>query len=391
MIMARLPIIFASSLLLACSHKPAQTSGNGTDGSKTLEQLRARVSSVTGKTYSPATSTAGPAGAQWPESGQQPAPTGYRKIPVPAEGYPMPIGYKPIPAHWQQQPDGKSFRAAGLTVRPMPGAQYIFTTGPMAALYAQSGATMRAPITVEQVVQQDLVPRLRQEGFTLVRQQRIPAVETLQQQFMDQLARATGSPAAKVSAALSEWTKSDQRIALLTTQLYFNGEPVNWSYSCTRLETAADRYEPEKAAWLHSESNMEFNPAFFSAFAQVQQQKMQQGQAAHDQRMRANHAAFEARQRAHTDMVNGVNNAIMGGYNGTSGTMDRMQNTTINGIRGEQDATNPYTGEAGKIQAGQDQYWMNRDGQYIGTNDVMYDPNVNSNGTDQWRQVPTDP
>ena len=107
--------------------------------------------------------------------------------------------------------------------------------------------------------------------------------------------------------------------------------------------------------------------------------------------MRVNQAAFDARQRAHADMVDGVNNAIMGGYNHTSATMDRMQNSTINGIRGEQDAINPYTGEAGKVQAGQDQYWMNRDGQYIGTNDVMYDPNVNSDHTDQWRQLPTGP
>lgn len=384
--MRPLIVFFSSGLLLACNQKPAPAAGGGQPGN--MEKLRARVSGITGNSYGPADKVQA---ALRVETGQQARGQSFRKIPIPADGYPMPAGHKLIAAHWQQQPDGKSYRAPGLTVYPMPGAQYMFTQGPMADLFARSGAALRAPITVEQVVQQDLVPRLQREGFTLARQQRIPAVEALQQQFMDLLARATGSPAAKASVALSEWTKPGQHIAVLTTQLFFNGDPINWSYSCTRLEADPDRYEDEKAAWLHGESNVEYNPAFFTAFAQVQQQKMQRSWSAHNQRMRVNQAAFDARQRAHADMVDGVNNAIMGGYNHTSATMDRMQNSTINGIRGEQDAINPYTGEAGKVQAGQDQYWMNRDGQYIGTNDVMYDPNVNSDHTDQWRQLPTGP
>src|SRR5690606_32986316 len=117
----------------------------------------------------------------------------------------------------------------------------------------------------------------------------------------------------------------------------------------------------------------------------------QQSWDAHNARMRSNQAAFDARQAAHRDMVNGVNNSIMGTWNSNNASMDRQQNATINGIRGEQDAANPYTGEAYKIESGYDQYWMNRDGQYIGTNDVMYDPNANDQWVDQWRQVPTQP
>ena len=108
------------------------------------------------------------------------------------------------------------------------------------------------------------------------------------------------------------------------------------------------------------------------------------------QRHRAE-AVLDARQAAHRDMVNGVNNAIMGTWNSTNASMDRQQEATINGIRGEQNAWNPHTGQQGKVEAGYSNYWVNSDGQYFGTNDVMYDPNANGQSVDQWQQMETEP
>ncbi|MCB0773157.1 MAG: hypothetical protein KDB93_07270, partial [Flavobacteriales bacterium] len=205
---------------------------------------------------------------------------------------------------------------------------------------------------------------------------------------------------------MSVWKKGDQRRALFLNWMRMDGEGfVIWGYGVSTLDATANIFETEKNSLIQSSLTAQSAPEGIAAQhrdaemkehqgrmqAQQQQMQNQQSWAAHNQRMQANQAAFNAQQAAHNDMVNSVNNSIMGGYNSTMGSMDRMQNATINGIRGEQDAYNPYSGEAGKVQSGYDNYWMNRDGQYIGTNDVMYDPNMNSDQTDQWRQVPTQP
>jgi hypothetical protein len=162
----------------------------------------------------------------------------------------------------------------------------------------------------------------------------------------------------------------------------------NWSYYFTRLDATAAQFAQEKQALVAALAGKRYNPAYFAAYAQSEQQKAGQSWSAHNQRMQANQAAFDAQQRTHQQTWGAINDASMGAYNSRMQSMDRTQNATINGIRGEQDATNPYTGEQGKMQSGYDQYWMNRDGQYFGTSDPNYDPNVNSDWTDQWRQVP---
>jgi len=45
-------------------------------------------------------------------------------------------------------------------------------------------------------------------------------------------------------------------------------------------------------------------------------------------------------------------------------------------MRDEQNVYNPNTGNTYKVESGYNQYYMNNSGEYIGTNDYNYDPNL---------------
>ncbi len=397
--------IACATLLLACGQDDATTDKGG--AASDLNSLQDRVTAITGKAYTTPVRTAIPAQhVQDPQDiGNSSSPTtptqaampetgGKRIITIPSKDFNMPMAQLELPARWKVQtyPNGAwKVDEAALKVWDVSGGNYAFGNGQMAQMYQQSGGSMRAPMAPEQVVLQDAVPRMRKVGYELIGQSDAPAIAQAEQRGLEGL-YSIGQTRKTCRANVSEWRKGDQRVALVLHWSSFEGpEMGNWSYYFTQLETPAGRFDQEKSALLTGLASLRYNPNYFAAYARSEQQKEQQSWGAHNNRMRANQAAFDARQRAHREKVDAVNNSIMGTWNSTNARMDRQQNATINTIRGEQDATNPYTGEAYKIESGYDRYWMNSDGQYIGTNDVMYDPNADAQHVDQWRQVPTKP
>ncbi len=232
---------------------------------------------------------------------------------------------------------------------------------------------------------------MRNQGYELEGSSDAPKVALAAQPGMDGL-YSTGQRRNTCKANISTWRKGDQRMALVMHwSMMETPGMANWNYYFTRLDAPAARFDQEKTALLAANASLRYNPQYFAAYAQSEQQKAGQSWAAHNQRMQANQAAFDAQQRTHRETWDAINDASMGSYRDRMNSMDHQQNATINGIRGEQDAINPYTGEAVKVQSGHGQYWMNNDGRYIGTDDVMYDPNLDGHRVDQWRQVPTKP
>ena len=394
----------AAVLFLACGQ--GQDSTNISADSTDLNSLQDQVAAITGKTYSTtggaviparyAGQASGNSASSASEQAQQPVQqTGdVRTITIPSKDFNMPMAQLDLPARWKVQtnPSGAwRVEEIDLKVHDISGASFTYGNGQLAQMNRQSGANLRAPMSPEQVVQQDAVPRMRQAGYELIGQNDAPSVAQADQRGLDGLYSV--APTGKSCRSnISEWRKGDQRVALVMHwSAMGDQEMMNWSYYFTQLETTPARFEQEKQALVNGLASLRFNPAYFAAYAQSEQQKANGSWAAHNQRMQSNQAAFDAQQRTHGETWDAINNASMGAYQDRMNSMDRQQNATINGIRGEQDAINPYTGEQGKVQSGYDQYWMNRDGKYIGTNDVMYDPNANGQRVDQWRQVPTGP
>ncbi|MGV3637298.1 MAG: hypothetical protein ACO1NQ_06575 [Flavobacteriales bacterium] len=395
-------LIGLSALLFSCGESAENTTdqfGQGQDPK--LSELEARMAAATGQPWTGEPgSTAG-----YGDGGD--APAGTRTHTIHSTTYQVPMAQIDLPEHWNVEgmaTGNWTATAPGVSVRNSKPSNFMLVGGQLGQFYQANNQPMRAPVAPEQVVLQDIAPRLRQQGYELIGQAPEPGVESLDQRAMNSL-YVPGQAQRTCKANLSQWRRGDKRLAVVLH--WFNlstADMANWGYYTTELEASTEVYEREKNALLNALTRVRYNPAYFAAQnrqAQMreqqtiaaQQQDMRNTQAswdAHNARMRSNQAAFDASQAAHRDMVNGVNNSIMGTWNNTNATMDRMQDATINGIRGEQNAWNPQTGQPGKVEAGYNNYWVNGDGQYIGTNDVMFDPNVNGQWVDQWQQMETE-
>lgn len=319
---------------------------------------------------------------------------GTRTHTIRSQQFNVPMLHIDLPARWPVKTTAGgdwSVDSPGLKVQPLNGGNFMHATGQFAQAYQAQGGQMRAPVPPDQLVQQDLVPKMRQMGYELVGMQPAPGIAQADQRGLDGM-YSIGQTRKVCQANISEWRKGKERAAMVLHWYGFmSADMSNWGYRLTRLMTTADRFEQEKIALVNTLAGQRYDPAYFAAYASSERQKEGQSWAAHNSRMQSNQAAFDARQAAHRDMVNGVNDAQMSTWRNNNATSDRMHEATIDGIRGEQNAWNPHTGQQGKVEAGYQNYWVNSDGQYIGTNDVMYDPNANGQWVDQWQQMPTEP
>lgn len=355
------------------------------------DELATRVSTITGRD---GYATSGPDGDDAAMLHGSDDADGYRTLTVNNPQFNVPMFHLDLPTRWPVRTAASGdweVDGEGLRVKHMAGSNFTYASGQMAGFYQQSGMQLRPAIPAGQVVMEDLVPLMRQQGFELAGHQDAPAVAQADQRGLEGL-YSVGRTRKVCQANISDWRRGEERLGLVMHWFAMDGgDLMNWGYYFTVLEADPARYEREKVALLHALASVRYDPAYFAAYARSEQQKEQQSWAAHNSRMQANQAAFDAQQAAHRDRVNSVNDAIMGTWRNTSSTMDRMQEATINGIRGEQNAVDPYTGAAMKLQSGYDRYWINSNGEYFGTNDPTYDPNVNADHVDQWRQVPTEP
>ncbi|MEM8943365.1 MAG: hypothetical protein AAGC91_14535, partial [Pseudomonadota bacterium] len=103
---------------------------------------------------------------------------------------------------------------------------------------------------------------------------------------------------------------------------------------------------------------------------------------------RSNQANFEATQRAIVGANEAVNNSIMQGWRDRNAMQDRVQEQFTDALRDQSTMVNPSTGEAWKVDAGANNYWINSDGEYLPSNDYNYNPNLDSNLNQQnWEQL----
>ena len=66
---------------------------------------------------------------------------------------------------------------------------------------------------------------------------------------------------------------------------------------------------------------------------------------------------------------------------------DRSHNQFIDNIHGNTTVTDPNTRNTYKVEAGSDQYWINNQGEYIKSDNSLYNPNMdNSINNQTWTE-----
>jgi len=299
-----------------------------------------------------------------------------------------------LPANWRlnNKKGGPSILGpGGISVYDFLMRNFMITNDPyLRQSYAQNGGQLRVYTSAADIVKQDLLPVAQREGSKLISVTDLPMVANVDKSISDMMFKV-GPMNSRYEAALSEWEdKKGNPYAIIVhvngTDL---GNSVMWSYSCQGLNAPKDRYESAKQTLVTALESMKYNPRYFDAYNQSEQNKASASWAAHHQRMQAQQRQFDAGQAAHKEKWQAINESSMAAYNSANAASDRNHNRFLNYIKGQETVRN-NEGNRYQVESGSGQYYMNGDGQYIGTNDPNYDPNRDPNVNNQtWEETKT--
>ena len=301
---------------------------------------------------------------------------------------PLPSDWKIIKKTSPEQPiiEGPN----GIKVYDFAGKMFSYSDDPyMQQIYQQSGQPMRRPPGIEGIIKEDLVPLAQENGLKYVRHYLLPELAAKDQAYNARLYKVMPSQESfKVLA--TEWKDGEGKPSMLV--LHYSESLAQgmliWHYYGNFLKAPAPHFKQAKKDLIYGLLNTRHNPKQIQAHNQMEAQKAQSSNAAHQRKMQNNQANFEASQRAITNSNNAVNKSIMDSWNNSNAASDRSHDRYMNTVREENTVYNPGSGQSYQVESGSNQYWMNNGGEYIPSNDTLYNPNMDPNvNQSDWQEA----
>jgi hypothetical protein len=242
--------------------------------------------------------------------------------------------------------------------------------------------------SIDQVLQYHVYPILKQNNGQILRTIDLPEVARHDQQMYAQYWKFAPSQDFHQARGI-EVKGPDGNMALIVVH-FLNSRSQFGNYACYNLSSLTAQpsdFEAAKKTYLYGITHYRSDPQAIAAHNQREQQRANASNQAHNQRMRANKQNFDNWQRIQQTNSE-IGDIYMDTWRNTSNMQDQGHQNTINGIY-EQDAmVNPYDNSTFNAPSQYNQYYMNQNGEYIGTDDAFYnpqnDPNVNHM---EWREV----
>ena len=160
-----------------------------------------------------------------------------------------------------------------------------------------------------------------------------------------------------------------------------------YSYRLRLLECKARDFESSKAIMINALCNFQENDQMIAMQNQQQKAQLAANDRAYQTKMKGRWDSFnasQARAKANSDMMDSSYKSYMD----RSRANDLGHSRGVDAILGQETTTNPFDGREVKMESGYDHYYMNTWGEYIGTNDNFYDPNMDpSRNNQQWKKV----
>ena len=303
------------------------------------------------------------------------------------------MAHMTFPANWKlhNEPGKAAFTGPnGISVYNIPMRNFTYTNDPtMASVYQRNGVRLRQALSPEAIVKQDLEPIAKKEGSRLIKIYTVPEIAKSDGAMQDMMYRI-GPPNTRYDAVVSEWedAKGNPYATILHICVTDIGNMVMWNYYGHGLDAPKERYESAKKTLIDGLASLQYNPRYFDRYNQQEMNRESASWAAHNQRMAARQQQFDTQQQIFKEKSEAINSSIMASYNERNASSDRNHNRFLNYIKDENTVTNSGDGKRYQVQSGASQYWMNDQGQYIGTNDPNYDPNRNQGTQNQtWNEA----
>lgn len=310
------------------------------------------------------------------------------------------VSYRmPLPESWkimtpQTAEEPHIVGPGGVKVYYRSGSTNMFSNDPnMQQVYQMSGQAMRRPMPVDAYLQQDILPQMTSNGFQLLKQYPLPQVAERNRAYSAKLFKS--APSQEQHSALgTEWkSKEGKPVFMIVNMTVSQGQnDVYWFTSFQLLEAEESRFANAKRSLLNGIINTQDNPQQIAAYNANEQQKTNQSWSQHNARMQQNQRNFDQQQRTHRETQDAINKSSMDAYNSRQESNDRIQNRFNNYIMDENTVTNPEDGKRYQVESGADQYWMNSNGEYVPSNNALYDPNTDpALNNQQWQEVEIEP
>ncbi len=307
----------------------------------------------------------------------------------------QPSMYIPFPASWKLVDGAQLGQPAltgpnGLTVIVYPPQSYIYLhDASMNQAYQSSGANVMAPVGIEVCISQQLIPQGQQMGMTLLNQYPLPQIAANDRSYATKLA---GSNAQQdvYQAAGTEWTDRDGNKVLVVLHYHEmrSNVSINWGYTVEMLKLKPANFEQAKQQYIYGMSNRVFNQNEINAYNTQLTNKIKTD----NDNFQANQKIITdgARQRAENtrQTTEYINNSNKESYEYKQHLNDIQQEQMGNYLTDKAVVVSPIDGKEYEVESGATTYWINNEGQYIQSDDPLYDPNKYETHPGVWQQAP---
>lgn len=298
----------------------------------------------------------------------------------------MVISRIPFPSNWKKEAAGEySFTGPnGIKIYRDRGANFMFSNDPqMNIMYQQSGMQIQFPKSIDQVVDEGFMDYANKIDRKLVRKYPMPQFATWDKQFDDKLYKTMPSQNTFSVYGL-EWRDPDGTMFLTVLHHFVSYDQSGgyWGVNYSVLETPGKIFEAAKKQFLNGLLNQQTNPQWIQARNQRDQQAAIASNAAHQDRMN-NIRAAGANSTARYNERMAAMDQNMESWQAQQAAGDRNQEQFLDYVNERTNVVDPNTGQSYKVDAGANQYWMNDQGEYIKSDNSLYNPNQDTNINNQ--------
>lgn len=292
----------------------------------------------------------------------------------------------PFPADWKKETGGQyAFTGPnGIKVHNERGSNFMFSNDPQTnQMYQQSGMQVQFPKSIDQVINEGFMEYANKINRKLVRKYPLPQFAAWDKQFDDQLYKSM--PSQKTFNVMGlEWRDPDGTSFLTILHHIVSHDQYGgyWGITYSILETPENIFEETKTQYINGLLNQQINPQWIQTVNQKDMQLAQQSNAGHQQRM-ADIKSFGDNNTANYNSRMAAMNQNMETWRANQAAGDRNQEQFVDYINGNTNVNDPNTGQSYKVEAGAKQYWMNSNGEYIKSDNSLYDPNLDQNTNNQ--------
>lgn len=307
----------------------------------------------------------------------------------------MVFGVMPIPQSWKEVTNKKEnivFEGPnGVKVYGEQYSSFYFSNNQQQNYFAQQGGSqIKSPKSIDRLIEEDFKPFLQSKGVHYVGQFPLPELANFDKRFDNALFKSTPENK-QYQCVVTEWedgkgNKSMGVIRYFTNQYTALGG-MDWGYTINALEAPKKVYEQARKDYINALVNFQINPQWIQANNQYYAQLSQQSNAGHQQRM----AAINAQGQAIRNTGNTYSSMLDDSHESwkrRNAMNDAGHSNSMNsGIWERSTVSNPNTGQSYQVEGQNDYYYGNSNNEYIGSDNSLYNPNLDNTVNDQeWTQ-----